>query len=277
MKLGKSKLIFSVFCLAAALVLAVFTVYAWFFIPEDVKAGGIGSSITSGDVIKFDVTVYYLDNKFAEDDENTFLGYNKSTYQGNSGNVSTALTQYLVDDGEDGILDTDADEMRPYGADGKFATAVLIEIDFEIRLNANYYRIYASNTSATIEVIEPSDDENVFTSYLSNVVGFNKAVGTDFGDRDDSGLFNKTEAIGNFYDVDNNKILTKVLQNNIRPSVQKGETENYSDKLYFIMDYIDEPFSQLSAKMLEEGGSLNSKLNFLGDINIGMEVYDPSN
>lgn len=278
MKLGKTKIIFSVFCLIAALVLAVFTVYAWFVIPEDVRAGGIDSNVTTGDVIKFDVTVYYLDNKLSNDGKNTLEGYNKAIYLGNSGNVSTALTQYIVDDGEDGVLETDEDFMRPYGAlGGKFATAVLIEIDLEIRLNANYYRIYASNTSETIDVTEPSGNDNIFTSSLSNVVAFNKAEGSDFNADKHSGLFKKTATIGSFYDSKDNKILSMVLQNNIHPSVQKGETQNYNEKLYFIMDYIDEAFPRLSSKMLEAGGTLDSRLSFIGDITIGLEIYDPNN
>lgn len=286
-KHSSKKLITAIVGLVLSFATCVATCVAWFFTNERVNSNGIHASVNTDDVIRFDVNVYYLDNKLSEDGKNTFLGYNKSTYQGKTGNVSSNLYvkeeggseyQYPVDDKSDGELTSDNDAMRPYGVlGGKFATAVLIEIDLEIRPNDNYYRIYASNSTDALEVEEPSGAEDIYTSMLSNVVGFDKAEGNGFDGKKDSGLFNKTIAIGNFYDSDNNKILTKVLQNNIHPSAQNGETENYVAKLYFIMDYIDESFPRLSSKMLEAGGTLNSRLRFLGDITISLETYDPDN
>lgn len=278
MKRWKIKVLISTICLTAAVVLAAFTVYAWLIIFEDVRTGGINASVTNDDVIKFDVKVYYLDKNLA-DDGKTLLGYNKSTYQQKTGNVSAGLSVYNVDDGADGELTSEKDEMRPYGVFGSnFATAVLIEIDLEIRPNENYYRVYASNDSTyddgDVRVTEVKKDH--FTSPLSNVIGFNKAAGSDFDSAKDSGLFNTTGVIGGFYDAEDNKISTKILQNDIRPLSQKGATENYNEKLYFIMDYIDDPFARLSSKMLEAGGTLNAQLRFLGDITISLETYDPT-
>ena len=259
---ASKKLIISIVCFAVSVVFCLGLCLAWFAIND--KVGGEGSKVSAigSDIVRFDVNVYYLDS--------SGTGFVKA----DTGNVKGLLQDYNVDDGEDGKLTSDKDEMRPYGALGaKFATAVLFEIEYEIIVSSKTYRIFASNTSETFGVKKNENKEDSFDSALSNVIGYYNATLNN-------SLYSKVNANADaltFVDENYNKNSFITLKKNITPNTADGKTGHYVGEALFIMDYIDDPFLYLSSLMIQEGGSLNSRLLFDGDLTISMETYDPNN
>lgn len=258
---ASKRLIMSIVAFLVSVILCVGAVLAWFVMNDKVDADSASVNVVNGDIVDFTVTVYYLDDATG--------GYNKA----DSGNVKDLFGEtYNVDYGSDGKLTSDKDSMRPYGGLGNnFATAVLYEIQYEIRVNSNNtYRIYASCPEKSTLSVTPLDDNgDTFSSALSNVVAYYNAEAN--GD-----LYSKTSnRASSFVQSTNDKDYVLRLQGGIVPSAANNAAGNFKGTSYFIMDYLPDNFIYLSSEMIKEGGSLNSGLELFGDLTIHIETYDP--
>lgn len=258
---ASKRLIMSIVAFLTSVILCVGAVLAWFVMNDKVDADSASVNVVNGDIVDFTVTVYYLNDATG--------GYNKAA----TGNVEDLFGEtYNVDYGSDGKLTSDKDSMRPYGGLGNnFATAVLYEIHYEIRVNsANTYRIYASCPEKSTLSVTPLDDNgDTFSSALSNVVAYYNAEAS-------GNLYSKTSnRASSFVQSTNDKDYVLRLQGGIVPSAANNAAGNFEGASYFIMDYLPDNFIYLSSEMIKEGGSLNSGLELFGDLTIHIETYDP--
>lgn len=262
---ASKRLIMSIVAFLASVILCVGAVLAWFVMNDKANADSASVGAGNGDIVRFEVTVYYLDNATG--------GY--VTVEDKGGNVKDAFGEtYDVDDGNDGYLTSNKDSMRPYGGFGNnFATAVLYKINYEIRVNPSFtYRIYASCPKESKLAVEKIDSEGKnFSSALSNVVAYYDA-------QKSGTLYSKTSnRASSFVQSNNDKDFVLQLQRGIVPDKETNENGNFEGTSYFIMDYLPDNFIYISSLMISQGGSLNSGLQLFGDLTISMESYDPNN
>ena len=250
------RLITAIIGFVLSVVLCLGICLAWFAMNKHADSGGSSVSINNGEIVRFDVNVYYL---------NTASG---GFIKASTGNV--AVENGTVDHETQGKID-EGDNMRPYGGFGNnYATAVLFDIEYEIRVSDKSYRIFAScpKENGDLSVTPIDETKNSFTSDLSNVVGFYNAKET-------GAYYNKTtNSADTFLQSDFRKIFNVSLKNNIVPNTANGSNGNFEGRVLFIMDYMQAPFNLLSTLMASEGGRLDSRLVFNGDLTISIETYN---
>ncbi len=258
------RLLFAIISLVLSVVLCAGVCLAWFSVNGEVGAGGPPAELEA-DIVDFNVKAYYL-----EFSDETKTEYVKS----DNGNISASFDK-VVDLGSDGTVDNSYDQMRPYDPVRSYSTAVLFEIDYTLNAKSGRtFRIY----SACPYVVAGYLDENVFTvkegsseeeflSTLSNCVFMSKAQmagGVYSYSRSDSQTFIKDDYTKNY---------KKVIAEGITASNNVDNAASNTGKLLVIVDYDTTLFTGISTYMLEEGGLLNSRLTFGGDIVFGMESY----
>lgn len=259
---ASKKLISAIISFVLSLVLCVGVCLAWYSANNRVGAGSPNVGLIEGDIISFTVNAYYLDTAAG--------GYTKAATGNvaNEGGLPTGAEN--VDANELGLLEDD-DFMRPYGGLGNtFATAVLFEIEYELRTGETPYRIFASCPTSSALDVEDSDQDDTFTSGLSNAVGYyiankNGEIYSRAGNT--ANKFIKTD--------DNTKSYVVVLKNDIVPTTVDNERGNHVGKVYVIMDYMPENFIYLSSLIIRSGGTLTSGLMLTGDLSINIASYDP--
>lgn len=258
---ASKKLITAILSFVLSLVLCVGVCLAWYSANRKVGAGSPSVGLVEGDIISFTVNAYYLD---------TATGGYKKADTGNvafEGGFETGAEH--VDADTFGLLEDD-DFMRPYGVIGSpFATAVLFEIEYELRTSKTSYRIFASCPANSALDVEDTDEDDIYTSGLSNAVGY---YGVNVSESEDT--YSKAgEAVDRFVQ-DNAKNNVVVLEKEIVPEKANNERGNHVGKIYVIMDYIPENFIYLSSLIISKGGTLNSGLMLTGDLSISISSYD---
>ncbi len=258
---ASKKLITAIASFVLSLVLCVGVCLAWYSANIKVGANNPSVGLIEGDIVSFTVNAYYLDT--AEG------GYQKA----NTGNVviegGFETGAEHVDADTLGLLEDD-DFMRPYGGIGNtFATAVLFEIEYELRTSETSYRIFASCPASSKLDVEDSDEDDIFTSGLSNAVGY-------YGATVNGETYSKSgDTADRFVQIDNTKSNVVVLEKDIVPKTANKENGNHVGKVYVIMDYLPENFIYLSSLIIRSGGTLTSGLMLTGDLSINIASYDP--
>ncbi len=263
---ASKKLITAIVSFVLSLVLCIGVCLAWFSANKKVGAKNQNIGLENGDIIKFEVTVYYLDYETdakGENIDNSFLIVDDEV---NGGNVTDRFnTRYEVDNGKDCLLTSKLDKMRPYGSTGTFATAVLIKVYYELVVSGSSYRIYVACPNGEDSAFDiTTEGEGNFSSALSNAVGYYKA--NENGEKY-SKVKESEDAFVESADKKKNYVMFK---DDIIPA-ESGPSGTF----YYIMDYVPDNFMYLSSKMVEKGGNLNSKLDFDGDLSFILETYDP--
>lgn len=264
---ASKRLIKAIAGLAVSLVVCVGMCLAWFTMNDKVDSSGASVQIEDADFV-CDVKVYYL-NSCYDEDEVLLEGVYEKAEDGNvygTGKNDKLEGDKAVDKPADGELSSASDKMRPYGSVENFATAVLYEVTYTIKRDSGTYRIVATCDSDTVSVTRKPDAVDVFDSDLSNVVGYYQA-GADSGA---ANRFKRSEENSDimFYKADNTKVQKLTLEGGIEYNGGKQVVS------YFIMDYMDFPFVQLSNEMVQHQGTLNSRLDFAGDLHIVFERDD---
>ncbi len=251
---ASKRLVMAIIGFVLSLALCLGMCLAWFAISEEVDSKGAAIRMDDEDFV-CEVNAYYLDNTDAE-----------NVYVKGKGNVTVGAEVLEVDDGNDGELSSDKDKMRPYGSVENFATAVLYEVKYTIKRESGTYRIAATCDSDTISVTRKPDAVDVFDSDLSNVVGYYQAGANSNAEN----RFKRSDdhSAIMFYKVDNTKEQKLELEGGI------GYNGGKEVVAYFIMDYMDFPFVKLSNEMVQHEGTLNSRLDFAGDLHIVFERDD---
>ncbi len=258
---ASKKLIVAIAALLASVILCIGVCLAWFATTREVDGSGMRGELSDGGIVDLDVTAYYLNADGSV--------YKKAS----TGNVNDEMGKPLeVDYNEEGILEEDeTDSMRPYILNDTYATAILFEIKYELRISDSKYRIFVKCPDDSD--LQVSGDGEEFSSPLSNSVFLVNATGHDVGGENENFTFDQSDA---YPFVRSNENYDKYYKINCVTDIQPvaNDESSYKNTVYIIMDYDPALFSYLSARMLEGGGSLTSRLVFDGDITIGIEGYD---
>ena len=258
---ASKKLIAAIASLLASAILCIGVCLAWYATAREVDGSGMGQHLTDDGIEGFDITAYYLDADGS--------AYKKAT----TGNVTDEFGMPVdVDFKEQGVLDDDeSDAMRPYILTDRYATAVLFEINYNIKVTGNTYRIFVKCADDSDLQVEASG--NNFKSPLSNSVFLVNATGNNVGSSNENFTYKKTDVQPFVRSKENyDKYYKIICAENIHPV--ENDVSSYMNTLYVIMDYDPALFSYLSSRMLEAGGTLSSRLIFDGDLTIGIETYE---
>lgn len=257
---ASKKLISAIISFVLSLVLCVGVCLAWYSANNKVGAGNPSVGLVEGDIISFTVKAYYLDSVTG--------GYKKAPTGNVVGTGGFLTGAENVDKNSNGSLEDD-DKMRPYGGIGNtFATAVLFEIEYELRTSQTSYKIFASCPTSSKLDVEDSDQDDTYTSGLSNAVGY-------YGVNESGGTYSKSgDTATRFVQIDNTKTNVVVLKKDIVPSEVNNDKGNHTGKVYVIMDYLPENFIYLSSLIIRSGGTLTSGLELTGDLSINITSGD---
>lgn len=260
---ASKKLIAAIAALLASVILCIGVCLAWYATAREVDGSGMGQQLNADGIEQFDINVYYLDADGS--------AFKKAT----TGNVTDEFGQPVeVDFNDQGVLEDDeTDAMRPYILADRYATAILFEINYILKTTDSSYRIFVKCADDSDLQVEGNGD--VFTSPLSNSVFLANATANNVGSANENFTYRQADVQPFVRSSENyDKYYKIVCADNIRPV--ENDPSSYSDTLYVIMDYDPALFSYLSSRMLEAGGTLNSRLKFDGDITIGIETYNES-
>lgn len=260
MKAGKTKLIFSVFCLAAALTLAVFTVYAWFVTFTQVNTNGIDSVITSGDVLSFDIDYYKtsIPNGGTSTDEEVYVIGDKIEPDKEDGN-RLKMPDYKPDLGNISI-----------------STAVLLDLKltfakpgiFSLAIKTNNDKAYDDSTFKSF-----TED-----NYLSNIVDLRKVESNN----------NATITTGSQITVSTGATQYKFVSENFTGENDYSKKDSYvllpeytttplsydseghqiEQHIYYLLDYMPQQINSIYTVLLQkfEGATLDTQIFFKHDI-----------
>ena len=250
MKHGKVKILFSLMCLIAALALAVFTVYAWFFNVENVKTNGIDAVITTGDVIDFEITYYYT----TSEDSQTYTRGKKIEPSSWPEETTESDKRFKI------MKDYSPRAVTDHSTD----TAVLIDIKITFSSTADgSYPLKANVPHSDVYNI---NDFTEFTeqNYLSNVVYIQRVTGSG---NTYSLTGNQMSFVKDTFDGDDDG---KKIESSIQLYTHTVGAK--TAQLYFIMDYKPEQIMALYTIMLTakhdsfKAATLTTKIRFLEDI-----------
>lgn len=271
LKKASKRLIWSIIALVASVVLCIGVCLAWFAANREVYGEGLHTNLHSKDIIDFKVTAYYLNE--GKDEANA------GTFTKGDGNLDP--DKKVIDKNGDGEINTtgEKDVMRPFSLDNAYTTAVLYKIDYVLAGDVNSdktFRIFAECPDTSRIKVETSDRVS-FNSSLSNAVKFFNATAN--GSDPDTAVYTPTVNTEDaFTNLDHEKKFRVNFYNGIQGKENSDDCTinadgNWAGTKYVIMDYGSDRFAHLASLMLENGGSLNSKLNLTGDITLGMEEY----
>lgn len=272
MKSGKAKILISVLCLAAALSLAAFTVYAWFVDFAKVDANGVDSVITSGDVLSFEIDYYYTSSTNGKDfdigkkinDSNAQKGtiWNMPQYTPSLGNSGATTTGVLLD-------------MKI-----TFAKAA----DYKLTAKAMNGKYPYNAEAKDGKDFRDDFDEYIGKNYLSNVIFLRNArlaAGTNAESDLNGGKLNVDNSgiQYNFITHDDNNVYFDGKNDEEKKNSSVDLTTIYlSDKVineyaklhvYYLMDYMPQQVNSMYTVMLHlfpYHARLDTTINFLRDI-----------
>ncbi|MGN0808035.1 MAG: beta strand repeat-containing protein [Candidatus Coproplasma sp.] len=280
MRRASKRLIMSIIALVASVILCIGVCLAWFAMNNEVSGNGMQTQVKSGDIVDFNVTAYYLN-------------YETNAYSVTNGNFELNGIPVTVDYNNDKIINTlstesegtKKDVMRPYSVSGGYTTAVLFKVEYEIvDGSSKKFRIFAEcDEDSRLKVTDEDEDDN-FTSYLSNTVTFVSAAQSETASgtstfaagSDTTPNYTYTAGADVTAFVGGVSLREKTFHIGLKEGLEdtnKTDGENYSGTEYFIMDYEKERFTYISSLLLESGGGLNSGLTLTGDITLGIEEY----
>ena len=258
MKKPGVKIAFSVACLAAALALAVFTVFAWFTTNRRADTDGITSQTTSGDV-DLKVTCYQMKSieNIVENDIITGLKY---TWE-------KELTVNEQTNGEP--------KMVPYTPRVNNNISVSTAVVLEIVVTFNTSGKYQLNASSTIAnnaafVVDGTfnKDDNIWYNYLSNaVVIFELGENTKQVKEISTNVLSPT--LYSFYDKEITDFTeSKISTIPLKKDIEVTAPENHYHYYYFVMDYSVEPINQLYTYLTKSNvdANLHTNISFSDDI-----------
>lgn len=253
-KLGKAKILISVLCLAAALTLAVFTVYAWFVQFTQVKANGVDSVITSGDVLTFTIDYYYTTSEDGE--------------------------EYIIGDKiEPDTKDGDKLKMHDYTPSlgtTTITTGVLVDLKLTFSKTGTFN--LTAKTSST-EVYDAEDFDN-FTkkNYLSNIISLKKvntANGATITTDDEFSVSNDATQYQFFSenftgedDKDKKKSSVELPDYTTAPLTFDSDGKQIEQHIYYLLDYMPEQIGSMYTVLLQkfDQARLDTQIFFQHDI-----------
>lgn len=252
-KLGKAKILISVLCLAAALTLAVFTVYAWFVQFTQVKANGVDSVITSGDVLTFAIDYYYTSS---EDGEEYDIG----------------------DKIEPDTKDGDKLKMHKYepslSTSGATETAVLVDLKLTFSKTGTFN--LTAKTSSTAAYDDSTFDNFIENNYLSNIIYLRKidtitpyqtftiSSGDEYPDQ-------LKFVTGNFDGKDDNdkkKPSIELPEYTTTPLTFDSDGKQIEQHIYYLIDYMPQQINSIYTLLLQkfDEATLTTGIFFQHDI-----------
>lgn len=237
MKSGKFRIVSSVFCLVAAVLLAAFTVYAWFTSQTTAKTSGFETETTSGDVKLFAV----------------------NAYRATSADGKTYTKGDLIEDAR-------MEDYTPRSTgDTGSATAVILEIAISFNFDDSSKTLPLS-ASLTHDDVYKTDsfDSFIEKNYLSNAITLKSLEGDSKSTEYTVGNTNYSFVTGAFVGdgVEDGKIEKKQIIDNITYSTD-------TDYLYILMDYNAEYINALYSIMLKrwpQDANLSTRIDFTPDI-----------
>ena len=258
MKFGKAKILFSIFCLVAAMSLAAFAVYAWFFSITTVSTGYFDASIRSGDVLSFKITYYSTTTK---DGLNFTIGEaleseeNEPKVMPSYGEINpdgTYYTAVLIDMelefAKTGTFDMTARTHRPHQADADPYGSAFDDFTTDNILSNVVYmrRVENNNIDFTAKTFKVAEDATQY-SFITNSEGKAQYFNGD-GDGAKKNTFSKLPAL----EIDEDDIANQPLH------------------IYYVIDYMDSQINALYSIMLknfqDRSDILTASIHFKQDI-----------